>query len=440
MPWSEYWSFLDAYCNLQDREGLDKLEIYFQQKKFQQVLDSQIRATQAHVNDLNGDGGSLNHDVEHLISKLKLFIQYAEQLKGNLDLKENQLSSRYERFAKFMKENPNKNLSDLLKTGSSDDSDLLLSDPSGLHQAELAINDTLTRYMSVIIELSRIDKSSRSYFNLYKTSKVLLEMANCQELYDSFYLSPMFQNRTVSLTSDASVRNSQQKSANVARANFMGNLPKSISFDDEEEEERDLSKKKQASTNGIRIKPASLDEEEEDDENENRQMFDAEDSLIEDIYEQKQSNDDDDELDFLTNAFKANRLDSVTSPDPVVVNKPKTNKNPFGGSSNAVEFVNAKENRQPGTNQNVKTANFEQPAGASIKKSAATVVANAQLFVFGDAPSKLDRAVYLAIQELNERARYPLIADWFDYMKNCKQSEMQQWKTPARKSGLSKLY
>jgi hypothetical protein len=423
LPWSEYWSFLDAYCNFQGKEGLDKLEMYFRQKKFQQILEAQQRSTQSLIGDLTSNNKT--HESEHLLTKLNSFIHYVDQLKSNLDLKENQLSPKYERFVNFMKDHQNTNLSDLLKSGEdlNANSDLL-NDPNVSHHNE--INSTLTRYMSAIIELSRIDKSSKCYFNLYKTSKVLLEMLNCQELFNSFYLSPVFQNRTVYMTSN--MKNGQQRDVNAARARFMGNVAKSISFDDDEDDDP----KKNRPTNGHRT-TSDIELNEEDDDSENKQiMFDAEDSQIDDEHDQKKSKDDD--LDVLTSAMQANRL--VTSPDQAP--KPKTNgfKNPFGGGSLSQELVAAKENSQPSVNLNLK--NNSEALGSSKKTTTGPI--NSQLFVFGEAPSKLDRAVYLAIQDLKDRSRYPLIAQWYDYMKNCKQSEMQQWKTPARKNTFSRLY
>lgn len=56
-----------------------------------------------------------------------------------------------------------------------------------------------------------------------------------------------------------------------------------------------------------------------------------------------------------------------------------------------------------------------------------------KLFMFGEIPSKLDRAVYLAIQGVKlDQTRYPFLSRWYSYMK-AKQSDMQSWKTPTKK-------
>ena len=56
-----------------------------------------------------------------------------------------------------------------------------------------------------------------------------------------------------------------------------------------------------------------------------------------------------------------------------------------------------------------------------------------KLFMFGEIPSKLDRAVYLAIQGVKlDQTRYPFLSRWYSYMKT-KQSDMQSWKTPTKK-------
>ena len=207
LPWSEYWSFLDTYCNFQSREGLEKLESYFRQKKLQLLLDTQIRSTQIMLEEKASC--SPPNQSEHLLSKLNLFLRLVDQLRVNLEFvgHENQLSGKYEGFVKFMLENQTKNLNSLLSNNTKEmhenrPAEKVLA-AEDAHQSEKEINDTLTRYMSVVIELSRIDKSSRCYFNLYKTSKLVLDLLNCQKIFDSFYLSPVFKQRVISISANA---------------------------------------------------------------------------------------------------------------------------------------------------------------------------------------------------------------------------------------------
>ena len=62
---------------------------------------------------------------------------------------------------------------------------------------------------------------------------------------------------------------------------------------------------------------------------------------------------------------------------------------------------------------------------------------NFKLFMFGDTPSKLDRAVYLAIQDIKiDLKYYPILNEWFSYMRKCDQNEMIQWKSPMKKTPL----
>lgn len=56
-----------------------------------------------------------------------------------------------------------------------------------------------------------------------------------------------------------------------------------------------------------------------------------------------------------------------------------------------------------------------------------------KLFMFGEMPSKLDKAVYLAIQGAEiDPDIYPNLSQWYNYMKS-KISDMHSWKTPTKK-------
>ena len=56
-----------------------------------------------------------------------------------------------------------------------------------------------------------------------------------------------------------------------------------------------------------------------------------------------------------------------------------------------------------------------------------------KLFMYGDAPSKLDRAIYFAIKDVTENLEeYLLLNDWYSYISTCNEQEMSKWKTPMR--------
>jgi hypothetical protein len=46
--------------------------------------------------------------------------------------------------------------------------------------------------MTAIIELSKLDKTSKCHLGLYKKSKEVLALLNCEKSFDSFYFSPVF--------------------------------------------------------------------------------------------------------------------------------------------------------------------------------------------------------------------------------------------------------
>lgn len=55
-----------------------------------------------------------------------------------------------------------------------------------------------------------------------------------------------------------------------------------------------------------------------------------------------------------------------------------------------------------------------------------------KLFMFGETPSKLDKAVYLAIQGVDIDSNiYPKLSRWYNYMKS-KTSDMNSWRTPTK--------
>jgi hypothetical protein len=57
------------------------------------------------------------------------------------------------------------------------------------------------------------------------------------------------------------------------------------------------------------------------------------------------------------------------------------------------------------------------------------------LFMYGDGPSKLDRAVYFAIKNIAENLEdYSLLSEWYSFMNTCNNKEMNNWKTPMRRN------
>lgn len=62
-----------------------------------------------------------------------------------------------------------------------------------------------------------------------------------------------------------------------------------------------------------------------------------------------------------------------------------------------------------------------------------------RVFMCGDAPSKFDRDIFLAVQgiKLNPHV-YPLLSSWYAYMRS-KQADMQSWKTPTKKTSIKQF-
>ena len=58
-----------------------------------------------------------------------------------------------------------------------------------------------------------------------------------------------------------------------------------------------------------------------------------------------------------------------------------------------------------------------------------------KLFMYGDGPSKLDRAVYFAIKNMSASLEdHSLLNEWFNFMNACNNKEMNNWKTPMRRN------
>jgi hypothetical protein len=361
MPWTEYWSFLDSFCDFKKNEGLTKLEVYLEQKKFQNILESQVQSV---INMLK-----TNRLNEAIVNKLNEFMQVVDDLKRALDLKENQLSYTYEHIFKTAKCLQNFTLPLTFKSNKHEDE---------LNENELNFfNVILPHYMTVIIDLSKTDKC---YFNLYKTSKCLLELLNCQKMFEQFYLSPIFKEKCGNLNGKAK----KKKSSNKPKYN--------LSSDDEEEEDEENDE--YDNENDIY----------EDDLNQEEMIgTNMDESYI--TSENVNKKDDTDDLSNLLSNF------SLNPKEPELNNKQESKEN----NTSVTPF------RRPTNNPYINNNNNN----------------NFKLFMFGDQPSKLDRAVYLCI-ESNKSCRidlsyYPILNEWFNFMKSVDKNEMTSWKTPMKK-------
>jgi hypothetical protein len=194
LPWNEHWAFLDSYCNLKTPNGLEMLEIYLEQKKFQEILECQLKSARVFISDFRNNNddqieNNINKSKEVILQKLSQFISKANHLKDILELKDNQLSHRYEQFAKLVLDNKPEILN---KLDLCDRQDQINATNECLNQTDFIIYNSLAQYMTVIIELCKLDKSSKCYFNLYKKSRELLNLINCEKAFYHFYLSPTF--------------------------------------------------------------------------------------------------------------------------------------------------------------------------------------------------------------------------------------------------------
>ncbi|RNA15256.1 ankyrin repeat and LEM domain-containing 2, partial [Brachionus plicatilis] len=324
LPWSEYWAFLDSYCNLKSPDGHEKLEIYLNQKKILNILNSQISSIQTILNDRanNNNFKSENNEENMFMSYLKQFLTIAD----------NFLSLKFEKFLKIRKFCEKK--SNAILEENFDDKQII---------------DSFTQYMSIVIELSRLDKTSKCYFNLYKSSKDLLNTLNLFKFFENFHMSPIFKkiiscssaSRPLSNTTNIStwaMRDPAKKPNKLRKALF--------NESDDEDEEPKVS----------------------DNDSEEENCFgDADDSVI----DQLGKNQIKDDMDLLAMKLNSNFLND---------SEPKTRKslNPFEyRKKNEEETFSVK-----------KSSSFRRPMDVGNK-----------LFMYGDSPSKLDRAVFLAIQD-----------------------------------------
>lgn len=390
LPWYEYWAFLDSYCNLKTSEGVRKLEIYLKQKKFVSILDQQLKSIQIILNDqmnMKADDRTL------IISKLYTLQEIIELVKTSFDVKENSniLSRKFERFV-----NNTGNLMPLDETeGFVDDLETIKADDN-------ILNTSIANYMTNIIELSRIDKSSKCYFNLYKLAKTLLDVVDRQKSYENFYLSPLFKRLASCKINQLSLMKSVVE---------LDEIRKSIDFDsdDDEDKAKEVNENNNLGNSDDKVK-----------------MYDAEESYLDEY--KPQENDEDDIMNYLAMKMQANCLNGDT---PVKEEKSKRRSCSF-------LTVNNKENENSLQIMNKEldsaTPNYSKYAQKlqdnDLKEK--NMRSNRQ-FMYGDTPSKLDRAVFLAIQGISiDPVKYSLLYEWYNYIKNCNQTEMQQWRTPIK--------
>lgn len=182
-----------------------------------------------------------------------------------------------------------------------------------------------------------------------------------------------------------------------------------INFDSDEEEEEKLLSSSSSS---------SLSSSDSDSDSDGEKMYDAEDAstIIDDLNRHNKTTvvSPTEELSRKLNAL------SLESPTSSQSNSNNNNKDE-GDEDYKLNPVDNKRISKVLTQQ------------ASNSSSSLEEENKYKLFMFGEIPSKLDRAVYLAIQGVKlDPTRYTFLSRWYSYMK-AKQSDMQSWKTPTKK-------
>ncbi len=409
VPFHEHWSFLgDTFLDIKTRDGLEKIEIYLKQKLFQNILESQKKIANEIKNEIQAKPSLITSNSK-ILEELTSFLDIIELLKKKFELKENVLTEKYEIFYRLMQVYSTKSQSlrlpikfNSIKTKSSSiPKDLIEDNEQDFY--EYLINDLLSKYVANVIELSRLDKTGRSHLNLYKPLKVLLELINAQQIFEHFYLTPAFKRTFIT---------------NHRIDKFA--IKSKLSFDIEEDGEE--KKPNENFRTNIRSTKEDLDDEDNDDEN---NYDDAEVSLLEELptSSHNNNNDNDDLSDFLSKKLGAIKLDANENHIPLT----NITNNPFGGAG----LLNTRKTED---------TNFLRPS-TNNQFLERLLTKKQKLFMHGDAPSKLDRAVYLAIQDVSQEnfKNLNLLAEWLDYMKYCNPQEMQQWKTPKKPTSISRL-
>jgi ankyrin repeat protein len=392
----ESWTFLDGFYDLKSRQGLEKLEIYLKQKLFMTILESQLNTVKEML--------TIHDEMSEMALELKNFAQIIDLVKKKFALKETYvLSKKFDFFFKLMQSHLTKS------TVNSNSVSLPISFKAlilNIKETELdeeeenneeasfyeyLVNDLLLRYVRNIIDLSRLDKTGKCHLNLYKPSKSLLELVNCQRLFENIYLTPAFR-RTIA---PFVLRNAQRFDIK-SRLSY-----EEVEVEVEDEEEEEETKEKRYNSQPI-DEPETIENEEFDD----AEMSFLDPGLPATTATTNQQRDD--IADILTQKMSAISLD--TSATQI---RSKNVNNPFS--------------LMPAANN--------MPAAKNLftqKKQ--------RLFMDGDAPSKMDRAVFLTIKDvcIENQSKFNLLSEWLDYMKFCNPDEMQQWKTPKKPTMFSR--
>lgn len=179
LPWTEFWGFLNGFSNLKSKEGLDKLEVYLGQKKLHKILELQEKSAIGIISEgvkSNTNYISTSKTQTKLIEALNEFIRTLNELKANLDLKENNLSNKFENYVQVAK----------AKKTSYIEFDIENSEIS-----ENTCKDVLKQYMSSILKACKLcSDSTRCYFDIFKTSRDVFEILHSDDLFIELTYSP----------------------------------------------------------------------------------------------------------------------------------------------------------------------------------------------------------------------------------------------------------
>jgi hypothetical protein len=254
VPCCEYWSFLNSYVTLKNKEGLQKLDTYLRQKRIEKLFDTQMKVA---INIIKED-----RREKLIIRRLEDLLNIIKTLKDHLDIKDNVLSPLFEDFLK--KSN---------QTTTNDYFNCKISnDPPVVDENHFKnVNEQLQQYMTIVIELSKLDKTSMCYFNLYKTSKTVIQLLNCSPSFECFYLSPVFK---------STIRKMNDIDATKLRLQQKRNDSDDSSSDDDEDNESSSSLSSDSDSDLIKFNKKLIYNDEEDDDDDNEKKEDESVSLL----------------------------------------------------------------------------------------------------------------------------------------------------------------